>query len=331
MRKVYKNFIRSIVAAGCICLFTGCGIVKSYSGAETTVNAEEISEEQLFEIASPEEIVLCQVVEPNAIIVFIQNEKIKEWEYVNEIPMQAKLQYTITSYEKIADEFWKEKGMPEISIGKDILYEDNGDFYIESIFESDSSYCRIPTSAGEYIMELARNGSDILDKNDIFASWGINNFDVENEGETVLKEQDKILKSENEGGNQLYNADELANVSKEQKIEIFDQDLNIVWTMTDLEKIADFYNQIKRETWLEIECLPEEKSNICEITIYQLERHTREKNLIENEKLILFEAQNQYYIQDVIPSCSEDIDDMEIFYSIPNDIGNYINKLANQN
>lgn len=331
MRKVYKNFIRSIVAAGCICLFTGCGIVKSYSGAETTVNAEEISEEQLFEIASPEEIVLCQVVEPNAISVFIQNEKIEEWEYVNEIPMQAKLQYTITSYEKIADEFWKEKGMPEISIGKDILYEDNGDFYIESVFESDSSYCRIPTSAGEYIMELARNGSDILDKNDIFASWGINNFDVENEGETVLKEQDKILKSENEGGNQLYNADELANVSKEQKIEIFDQDLNIVWTMTDLEKIADFYNQIKRETWLEVECLPEEKSNICEITIYQLERHTREKNLIENEKLILFEAQNQYYIQDVIPSCSEDIDDMEIFYSIPNDIGNYINKLANQN
>lgn len=331
MRKVYKNFIRSIVAAGCICLFTGCGIVKSYSGAETTVNAEEISEEQLFEIASPEEIVLCQVVEPNAIIVFIQNEKIEEWEYVNEIPMQAKLQYTITSYEKIADEFWKEKGMPEISIGKDILYEDNGDFYIESVFESDSSYCRIPTSAGEYIMELARNGSDILDKNDIFASWGINNFDVENEGETVLKEQNKVLKSENEGGNQLYNADELANVSKEQKIEIFDQDLNIVWTMTDLEKIADFYNQIKRETWLEIECLPEEKSNICEITIYQLERHTREKNLIENEKLILFEAQNQYYIQDVIPSCSEDIDDMEIFYSIPNDIGNYINKLANQN
>ena len=65
--------------------------------------------------------------------------------------------------------------------------------------------------------------------------------------------------------------------------------------------------------------------------MFCLERHTREKNLVENEKLILFEAQNQYYIQDVIPSCSEDIDDMEIFYSISNDIGNYINKLANQN
>ena len=85
-------------------------------------------------------------------------------------------------------------------------------------------------------------------------------------------------------------------VSKEQKLEISCQDSEIVCTMTDLEEIADFYNQIKRETWVEIEGLPEGKSNICAITIYQLERHTIEKNLIEDEKLTLFEAQNQYYM-----------------------------------
>ena len=163
MRKLYKNFIRSMVAAGCICLSTGCGIVKSYSGAETTVNAEEISEEQFLEIVSPEKIVLCQVVEPNDVIAFIQNEKMEEWEYVSEIPMQAKLQYIITSYEKISEEFWKKKGVPEISIGKETLYEDNGDFYMESVFEGDSTYCRIPESAGEYIMELASNSSDMID------------------------------------------------------------------------------------------------------------------------------------------------------------------------
>lgn len=331
MRKLYKNFIRSMVAAGCICLSTGCGIVKSYSGAETTVNAEEISEEQFLEIVSPEKIVLCQVVEPNEVIAFIQNEKMEEWEYVSEIPMQAEFQYIIISYEKVTEKFWVEKGAPEISIGKYALYEDNGDFYIEDAFEGDSSYCRIPVSAGEYIMKLAENGSDILYKNDIFASWGINDFGIENEEEAVLKEPDEILKSENEDDYHLYSADELAKVSKEQKLEIFDQDSELVCTMKDLEEIAAFRNQIKRETWLEMECLPEEKSNICEITIYQLERHTREKNLIENEKLILFETQNQYYIHDIIPNYSEDIDDMETFYSISNDIGNYIKKLANQN
>lgn len=328
MGKGYKNLIRSI-AAGCICLFTGCGIVKSYSGAEITVNAEEISEEQFLEIVSPENIVLGQVVEPNEVIAFIQNEKMEEWEDVSEIPVQAELQYIIISYEKITENFWLEKGAPEISIGKYALYEDNGDFYIEDAFEGDSTYCRIPVSAGEYIMKQAGNGSDILDKNDIFASWGIDDFGIEKEA--VLKEPYKIVKSENEDGYHLYSADELAKVSKEQKLEIFDQDSELVHTMKDLEEIADFYNQIKRETWLEIECLPEEKSNICEITIYQLERHTREKHLIENEKWILFEAQNQYYIHDIIPNDSEDMDDMEIFYSIPNDIGDDINKLANQN
>ena len=329
MRKVYNNVIKSIVVAGCICLLTGCEIVKSYSGVEATVNSEKISEEQFLEIVSPEKIVLCQVVESNEVIAFIQNEKMEEWEYVNEIPTQAELQYIIISYEKITEIFGVEKGVPEISIGKYALYENNGDFYIEVAFEGDSTYCRIPVSAGEYIMQLVRNSSDILDKNDIFALWGINDFGIENEEEAVLKESDKILKSENEDSNHLYSADELAKVSKEQKLEIFDQDSEFVCTMKDLEEIADFYNQIKRETWSEIECLPEEKSIICEITIYQLERHTIEKNLIENEKLILFEAQNQYYIHDIIPNYSEDIDDMEIFYSIPNDIGNYINKLAN--
>ena len=192
MRKVSKNFIRSIVAAGCICLFTGCGIVKSYSGAETTVNAEEISEEQFVEIVSPEKIVLCQVVEPNEVIAFIQNEKMEEWEYVSEIPMQAELQYIIISYKKVTENFWLEKGAPEISIGKESLYEDNGDFYIEDVFEGDSTYCRIPVSAGEYIMKLAGNGSDILDKDDIFASWGINDSGIEKAEEAFLKEPDKI-------------------------------------------------------------------------------------------------------------------------------------------
>lgn len=331
MSKVTKKFLLSIIAVWCICLFTGCGTKNAYSCVETTINTEEISEEQFFEIASPEEIVLCQITEPNAIIAFIQNEKMEEWEYVSEIPMQAKLQYIITSYEKISEEFWEKKGVPEISIGKETLYEDNGDFYMESVFEGDSTYCRIPESAGEYIMELASNSSDMIDKNDIFASWGINDFDVETEDGTAFKEPDKISESENEQDHHLYSADELAKVSKEQKVEILDQDLEIVFTMTDLEEIADFYNQIKRETWLEIEGLPEEKSNICEITIYQLERHTADKNLVENEKLILFESQKQYYLYDIIPSCSKDIDDMEIFYSIPDDIANYIHKLANQN
>ena len=323
MSKINKNFILAIIAMCCICLLAGCENEKIYSIMETTIKTEEMSEEQFIEMMSPEEVVVCQVVGKNTIIDFIQNEKIEEWEEISEIPKQAELQYFIISYEKVTDEFWREKGAPEISMGEAKLYEYNGDFYIESIFGDDATNYCIPASSGEYIVKLAQSGSDIVDKNDIFASWGVNNFDVENEGE--------ILGTENESNNHSYSADELAKVSKEQKLEISCQDLGTVCTMTDLEKIADFYNQIKRGTWLEIEDLPEEKSHTCEITIYQLERHTTRKNLVENEKLTLFEAQNQYYILDVIPSHSSEMEDMEIYYSIPEDIANYIKNLANLN
>lgn len=326
-----KKFIPAILAMYCICLLTGCETENTDSRIETMINPEEISEEQFIEIVSPKEVVLCQVIENNTIIDFIQNEKTEEWEKVNEIPKQAQLQYYIFSYEKVTDEFWLERGAPEISVGEEKLYEYNGDFYIESDVGDYVTNHRIPASSGEYIVKLAQTGSDITDKNDIFASWGVNSFDVENEREVDLKGFDRILGTESESNHHSYRADELAKVSKEQKLEISCQDLGIVCTMTDLEEIADFYNQIKRGTWLEIEDLPAEKNNICEITTYQLERHTTRENLIENEKMVLLEAQNQYYILDVIPSHSSDRDDMEIYYSIPEDIANYIKNLKSLN
>ena len=331
MSKIHQNFMLGIIAMCCICLLTGCETEKTFSTMETTINPEEVSEEQFIEIVSPEEVVLCQLIGKNAVIDFIQNEKSEEWEEVSEIPKQAKLQYLIISYEKVTDEFWQKSGAPEISVGEEKLYEYNGDFYIESVFGDYVTNYRIPASSGEYMVELAQNGSDILDKNEIFANWDVNNFEVETEEEAVWNGSDEIFEAENEGNNQLFSADDLAKVSKEQKLEISCQDLGIICTMTDLEEIADFYNQIKRSTWLEIEDLPEEKSNICEITTYQLERHTTRKNLVENEKLVLFEAQNQYYILDIIPSHSSDIEDMEICYSIQDNIASYIKKLANLN
>lgn len=331
MSKIYQKSISAIMAICCTCLFTGCETETTFSTTETTINPEDVSEEQFIEIVSPEEVALCQVSGKNAIIDFIQNKKRKEWEEVSEIPKQAKLQYFIISYEKVTDEFWQKRGAPEISMEEEKLYEYNGNFYIESVFgDYVTNYC-IPTPSGEYMVKLAQNGSDILDKNEIFAYWDADNFDVENKEEAVLNGSDEIFETENELNNYLYSADELAKVSKEQRLEISCQDFGIICTMTDLEEIADFYNQIKRSTWLEIEDLPEEKKNICEIAIYQMERHTIRKNLIENEKMILFEAKNQYYILDVIPSYSSDIDDMEICYSIQDNIASYIKKLVNEN
>lgn len=294
------------------------------------INPEEISEEQLIEIISPDDEVLCQIIEKNDIIEYFQKENYAEWEEVKEVPAQADLQYMIMAYAKVTDEFWLEKGAPEITVEEEQLYKDGGEFYMKSVSPDDTISYHIPASGGEYIQKLAQANSNILNKRDVFTSWGINDFDISSAEETD-KETDSDMSDEigaeeedNREDNSVYSAEELARVSKEQKIEIDFQDPEAVYTLTDLEEIANFYNQIKPGTWTEVERLPEEKNKICVITTFQLERHTVSKNLVENERLTLFEIQNQYYILDVIPGNGSDTADMEIYYSIPKDVAGYI-------
>ncbi|MDE6603302.1 MAG: hypothetical protein K2K90_14360 [Lachnospiraceae bacterium] len=58
------------------------------------------------------------------------------------------------------------------------------------------------------MMKVARNGSDILYKNDIFALWGINDFGIEN-GEEYLIENEKLILFEAQ--NQYYIHDIIPN------------------------------------------------------------------------------------------------------------------------
>lgn len=210
-------------------------------------------------------------------------------------------------------------------MGEEQFYEDNGNFYIKDLFEDNSVNYHIPTSTGKYIVNLVQKGSDISDKNDIFASWGVKDFEPGSANGLDIFDG---FSGGNEAKSHSYSADELADVSKKQKIEIVFQNPEATYTMTELEEIAEFYNQIKQDTWTEIGQIPDEKNDICEITTYQLERHTKEKNLVENEKMTVFEVQNQYYILDIIPGTLSNMEDMEIYYSIPNDVANYIKEIA---
>lgn len=325
-----KKLVFAITLMCCITLLVGCEMKKTQetdNALAATINPEDVSEEQLIEFVSTEDIVIFQINGKNDIANYLQNANRTEWEEVNEIPAQAELQYIIMSYEKVIDEFWLEKGAPEISMIEEQFYEDNGIFYIKELFEDNPVNYHIPVSTGKYIVNLVQKGSDISDKNDIFASWGVKDFEPGS-----AKDLDLDIFDGFSGGNAAkshsYSADELADVSKEQKIEIVFQNPEATYTMTELEEIAEFYNQIKRDTWTEIGQIPDEKNDICAITTYQLERYTKEKNLVENEKMTVFEVQNQYYILDIIPGTLSGMKDMEIYYSIPNDVANYIKEIV---
>lgn len=112
-----KKLVFAITLMCCLTLIAGCEMKKTQetdNALASTINPEDVSEEQLIEFVSTEDIVIFQINEKNDIANYQQNTNRTEWEEVNEIPAQAELQYIIMSYEKVTDEFWLEKGAPEI-------------------------------------------------------------------------------------------------------------------------------------------------------------------------------------------------------------------------
>lgn len=103
-----KKLVFAITLMCCITPLVGCEMKKAQetdNALATTINPEDVSEEQLIEFVSPEDIVIFQINGKNDIANYLQNANWTEWEEVNEIPAQAELQYIIMSYEKVTDEF----------------------------------------------------------------------------------------------------------------------------------------------------------------------------------------------------------------------------------
>ena len=175
-----------------ISLFTGCSAERP--GA--AINPEDVAEEQFVEFVSPDREVVCQVIGKEGVLSYLQNTNFSEWMQCNEIPASAELQYFIVSYEKVTEDFFLKRGAPEITVGERQLYEDAGDYYIKTISYDNETNYYIPVSAGEYMVKQAQQGSDIVNRNDIFLSWGVKDFEIDSH---------------------FYLPDESADVSEEQE------------------------------------------------------------------------------------------------------------------
>ena len=330
----------------CSALFlTGCGgreplgresPSQAMAYLETSINPDDVQEEQLIEILSPQKTIVCQITGKTALIDYFEHENFAKWEQADAVPQEARLQRIVMSYEKVTDDFWLKRGAPSISTGEEWLYAHNGAFYLKAFSDSgEETAYRIPADAGKYMMELAQESSGYLEKEDIFASWGIDREDMDAElaketsTDTLSGEvfQETAGKEKGESRH-IYTAKDLKRVSREQKLEVHYLDSDMVFTVTDLEEIADFYNQIRRDTWTEAEGLPEGSRKLCTLTSYQLQRHTTQKNLVENEELNVYNFQDAYYILDRIPGSLAGVEDMERCYLVSNEVAEYITGMA---
>lgn len=322
-------------------LFTGLA-----AGCQS-VTENDVSKEQLIEIAEPDGNVIGQITDTKAILRYFNEQDISNWEEVASIPKEAETKFIYTTYAKILENVFLQEGKPPISVGQEILYQDSKGFYIENKILYDSSvqdmYYKLSDKAGKYMLELSglsEISDKIVDKSEIFAAWGIEDFNFEEYKEIESADQNDDMKDIDE--DEYYDldysaytmrdigefsAEELAEVSKEQKVEISFSEDNI-YTITSLEEIADFYNNIYMNKWKEVKSIPVSKEEICEIGRYQLKRRSPHKTLALAERIYLYKSGGEYYILSSIPDISDNEGmTMELMYQIPKESGKYIEGL----
>lgn len=306
-----------------IILCTACG----------TDKIEEVSQEQFLEITEPEHMeVIRQLTDPSAILEYSENEEIEKWDNIPSLPEDAIPLYIFTSYAKVTEPAFQKDGMPQIVIGEEILYQGPDAFYIEERTLPDDSlstlYYQIPDKTGKYLQSLAKKEGEIRDKKEFFVSWGIQE-DITELQRTPSPEESAIQETPLPTNRPLadlppFRAEDLAKVSKKQRLEITvpSQDTPVI--ITDLEEIADFYNHLEMPQWTEVSSLPSDSQEQCTILRYQQNRKTASHELIETEHLTLYQFEDTYYLHSTIPPITSETPSMESYYQIPSGAAKYL-------
>jgi len=264
------------------------------------------SKKQLLEISGVDGTVMRQITDNTIIAELTRSEEVEKWKEIDEIPSSAKEIYIFTSYEFIADDvFLSDDDNSDISIGRTILYEDNGNYYISDYSGNDTYYEKIPESVGKYLTKFAEAQSEISnikDREELFASWR-EESDLDNEASNI-----KTVKA------------------KEIKIEYFNP--NFSYLITSEDGIISFYENQERENWVEIVEPLSTENELLEIRFYQPTRKLLDNSLTENEIVHIYKDGDIFWAISVIPDNGVGNDELKTYYEIPSALVTYLNKLT---
>ncbi|MCC0630135.1 MULTISPECIES: hypothetical protein [unclassified Clostridioides] len=316
-----KKYIKSMFVLSCIALtlFTGCSQNENNNGSDT-----DIDKKQLLEVADSNGDVIRQTTDNDIITDYVLNKEIDEWTYAKEIPVNHEKLYTFASYELITEPVFLDETDSNISYSLETLYKSDENFYVEVNSEGETTYNKIPNSAGNYLITFAKHKSDIQDKQKIFSTWGNTTSNSDKNLTTVLGK--KILSKLREDEEQNIDKDYEENYTPEtinvKKVEIEYLDDSV--SITDSKKIADFYNNLKENNWDKVNEPLSEKNKICVIRAYQPNRKSRDKELVVNEEIIIYHSDDEYW---AVSKSNSGNDEMKMYYKIPNSIIEYLSDM----
>ncbi|MDD3415827.1 MAG: hypothetical protein PHY47_17770 [Lachnospiraceae bacterium] len=272
---------------------------------------------QLIEVMNSNGKIVRQETDNEKITALTKNEQIQEWTDVDSIPEKAENLYEFTTYMLVTDPAYKSSSDSEIDVDKETLYYDGENYYLKEndFSQSTAAFNMIPYKAGTYLVDFAKNTSETMDKDTIFASWGVEDYNLILDSQNTATESESISEKDDEPI--------AAEISGVKKISISFSEDNVI-TIDDTEEISSFYHTLSPGTWAEIDVLPSDTSEICTIRYYQPGKKTLDKSLIENESMSLYQIKGEYFICDEIPENNSGNPSMDSYYKIPDTVGKYI-------
>lgn len=296
-------------------LLVGCSQKESY------VDYVDNDKNQLLEVMDSKNNIIRQTTDNRVIAELVSNEKIEEWIEVEKLPLNTEKLYVFYSYEQITESIFINETDSNISSGQETLYRSDEAYYIKDVDDDgDITYEKIPDSVGSYLVEFAREKSDIRDKQDIFSEW--ENTTQESDTDKTAMLGEKIISYIQEKSDNKQDNTEMTN---DQKIEIIYLDHTI--TITDSDKIVDFYKELDIEKWNEINKPLSDENKICTIKFYQPERKTRSNSLSLNNEIIIYQDDDEYWVDSTIPANNSGNNEMKTYYKVSSQIVEYLSGL----
>lgn len=290
-------------------------------------SVSKTDKKQFIEILNSKNKLIGIIEDSNSIKELTKKLNIKSWKYCDHLKKNAKLKYIYKGYEVVEDPYYLEDKKPYIIKDGMELYESGSDFYIIDYSEDSRDIVKVEKSTGNYLNSPEKlNINKKKTAKEIIKKWKkeINGLqDREKEDIDYDDKHDNIV----EGFEVLTEAD-VEKTSKEQRLEILDNNLDVLYRTTNITEITEFLNALCMKKWKEVKSISDSATVNCSIIRYAIKRKTPEDKLVKISQDILYKYKGDYYFKDIIPGNGNQERDYISYYKIPERAVEYIHSLS---
>lgn len=272
----------------------------------------DANKKQFIEIVTQDGDCVGIIDDSKKIKTFIENLDMDSWEYDTHLNEEAEFLYSYISYEVVDDEFFLKGNDQYVIKSKTDLFKLGQEYYVVTGETTD----KIPEDVGIYMSEPEKIGLNTSKSaQTILDEWGLQIQDI-----TYDDSDDEVDNDERE----IYSEKDVASVSKEQKIEIYNEKDEVVFSTSEISVITDILNATQSSNWHQIEQRPDDTKIVCTIKKYSQKKKQIKKELVVDYTDTLYSHGDEYYVEHRIPYIEAELEDDVEYYKVSVETADYI-------